>query len=110
MHITHSLDVGGLEQLVLNLSRQMDSSKFDVNVCALTEQVGLADEFEKAGVEVFTRPKRAGIDWRLCDKLKKLFIEGNQSNSIDSQSLMKLGAVFSASTVGKQYFDMFNNL
>ncbi|MCK5215603.1 MAG: glycosyltransferase [Candidatus Omnitrophica bacterium] len=77
MHITHSLDVGGLEQLVLNLSRQMDSSKFDVNVCALTEQVGLADEFEKAGVEVFTRPKRAGIDWRLCDKLKKLFIEQN---------------------------------
>lgn len=77
MHLTFSLDIGGLENLVLNLFKTLDHDRYRLTVCSLTDKTALAGEFEQQGVHVYRLNKRNGIDPFLPFQLARL-IKANQ--------------------------------
>lgn len=72
MHLSISLDVGGLENLILNLCQHIDRERFRPIVCCLSEGLALQKEFEAIGVPVYSVPKRDGFDWQLIPPLVSL--------------------------------------
>jgi sugar transferase (PEP-CTERM/EpsH1 system associated) len=79
MHVIHSLDVGGAEQVVANYARHLDRTRFSSSVCALRSGGPLFDQLREEGVPVFLIGKRAGADpralWRLVRLLRREKIE-----------------------------------
>ena len=54
MQITHDLAIGGLQQVVVNLCRNIDRDIFDLSVLCLRHKGEFAPEIEKLGINVFT--------------------------------------------------------
>jgi sugar transferase (PEP-CTERM/EpsH1 system associated) len=52
VHLVSSLNIGGLEMVVLNLARYHDQARFDVRVLCLQEKGALAPRVEALGVPV----------------------------------------------------------
>ncbi|OPY61758.1 MAG: putative glycosyltransferase EpsF [Pelotomaculum sp. PtaU1.Bin065] len=75
MHIVYSLEMGGVEKLVVELAKRFDRDRFDVSVCTLTEGGVLRADLEKAGIKVFTVKKGQGVDYSLFSRLRKHFVE-----------------------------------
>lgn len=50
LHLVTTLDVGGLERVVLDLARRADGSRFDLRVACLDRAGALGKEFEAIGV------------------------------------------------------------
>jgi glycosyltransferase involved in cell wall biosynthesis len=73
MHVVTTLNIGGLEILVLNLNRFIDRNLFIPMVCSLTSDGILEKEFEKIDVPVYTVAKKDRIDIILATKLRRLF-------------------------------------
>jgi sugar transferase (PEP-CTERM/EpsH1 system associated) len=70
-HVVQTLGWGGLERVVLDLTRALDRARFQPLVVALSDHVPMADLFEAAGVPVHSVPQR-GLDWRLPGRLAAL--------------------------------------
>lgn len=45
MHVVLSLNIGGLENLVLKLVKKLNRSKYDIYFCSLTEHGGMLVKF-----------------------------------------------------------------
>ena len=60
LQITHDLQVGGLQQVVVNICRTIDRDKFEVVVLCLRELGELVTDVEKLGIEVIQLPKDEG--------------------------------------------------
>ncbi len=74
MFITFSLDVGGIETLILEICRRIDRQKYQPFVCSFYEKGRLAKEFESLDIPVLTVPKLTeSIDWTLPFRLAKQF-------------------------------------
>ena len=64
MQITHDLAIGGLQQVVLNLCRNIDREAFHVSVLCLRAGGPLSTEIEKLGIKIISLPqKSAGTDY-----------------------------------------------
>jgi len=64
MQITHDLAIGGLQQVVVSICRNIDRDRFSVSVLCLREKGELAPELEGMGIPVFLLPrKRYGTDY-----------------------------------------------
>ena len=64
MQITHDLDIGGLQQVVVNICRTIDRKRFDVSVLCLRKLGVFVPEVEKLGIQVFFLPQRQkGTDY-----------------------------------------------
>lgn len=72
LHVTLSLDIGGLEVLLVELLQKIDKDKYNLSVCALQKEGQLKAELERQGIPVYTIPKKEGIDYFLPFKLKAL--------------------------------------
>ena len=74
-HIVFSLDMGGLEKLVVELANRVDKSRFITSVCCLTKEGTLSQELVKNGIKVFYFNKQGGVDlflpFRIARLLKK---------------------------------------
>lgn len=73
IHVTLSLNIGGLENLVLKLLSKIDREKYIPHVCTMTANSDLVDEFLANDVCVHVLEKREGIDWSLSFRLRDLF-------------------------------------
>ncbi|MBI4639350.1 MAG: GT4 family glycosyltransferase PelF [Candidatus Tectomicrobia bacterium] len=73
LHVTSTLDMGGVEKLIFELVTHMDSSKFQPMVCAFQGGGCFQDKLESAGIPVFVVEKKEGINYSLLFKLAKLF-------------------------------------
>jgi sugar transferase (PEP-CTERM/EpsH1 system associated) len=71
VHVVLSLEVGGLEMVVLNLVRLSDRSAFDHAVVCLHGRGGLAPRFEQLGVPV--RALEAEDRWQFLRRLSAAF-------------------------------------
>lgn len=69
LHLTYSLDVGGIELLVLDLVRNLDNAVYDITICSMTEGGSLEEEFRTAGLKVHHCLKREGWDLTFIPKL-----------------------------------------
>ena len=73
MQITHDLAIGGLQQVVVNLCKNIDRDKFDVSVLCLRRKGEFAPEIEKMGIKVFTIPRKADkVDYLAFLKVAKI--------------------------------------
>ena len=74
MQITHDLAIGGLQQVVLNLCRNIDREAFDVSVLCLRAVGPLSKEIEKLGIKVISLPNQANrTDYFSFLKVAKIF-------------------------------------
>ena len=60
-HLVETLEVGGLEKLLVDFARHADRSRFALQVVTLGERGRLADEVEALGGKVFALRARPGI-------------------------------------------------
>lgn len=72
LHITASLEIGGLEILLLEFLKAFKSERYKISVCVFEENGALIQEFNDIGIEVFPVSKRKGKDYLLPFKLRKL--------------------------------------
>lgn len=73
MQITHDLNIGGLQRLVVDISRHLDKSRYQVTVCALREGGILEDELINNNINIIKLPvARNGVDYLTFWKLYKI--------------------------------------
>lgn len=65
MHVVHTLLVGGMERLVVDLIEGLSAERYDRYVCCLDQRGPLADELERHGVTVYCLNKGPGVRWEL---------------------------------------------
>lgn len=69
MHLIWSLEIGGAEQVVLNLAKGADRSRFNSMVCCLNWKGQMAQELEVAGIPVVALGKKPKFDPGVIAKL-----------------------------------------
>ncbi len=72
LHICHSLHTGGLERIVVEMVRRGPEHGFTSQVATLSPGGELAALVEKLGGRWCSLDKRAGLDWRLVGRIRKL--------------------------------------
>lgn len=75
-HVVESLEVGGLENLVVEFARHADRSRFALRVIALGERGRLADEVEAQGWPVVALRARPGLTPWTVVRLARLYRGG----------------------------------
>ena len=75
LHITHSLNVGGLERVVVDLAKGFKKRGHFVEICCLDGKEPMGEEAEKAGIKVFSLNKKPGITWGLPFRIAEIMKE-----------------------------------
>lgn len=76
MQITHDLNYGGLQRLVVDISKGLDKSKYEVAVCVLREGGPLEEELLKEDIRIIKLPhSNNSVDHLSFWKLYKIFKE-----------------------------------
>lgn len=79
LHLVHSLEVGGLERVSVDLSRGLMERGHHVQLCTLSTKGPLGLEAERDGFDVFCMHKKPGVDFRLPFRISKIISD----NEID---------------------------
>lgn len=58
MQISHDLAIGGLQQVVVNICKNINRQLFDISVLCLRDRGIFSSEIEKLGIEVFCLPQK----------------------------------------------------
>lgn len=72
-HIVHAFGIGGLENGIVNLINEMDSSRFRFSIFSFTPELDSLDRITQKKVFFDVLYKREGNDWQLPFKLAQLF-------------------------------------
>lgn len=99
--VNFSLDIGGIETLILELSKKLNPDRFHPEVCVFTEGGNLKNNFENYGIPVHVITKKEGMDWsipfKLAHMIKELHIDivhtQNQSSWLYAVIAAKLAKV-----------------
>jgi glycosyltransferase involved in cell wall biosynthesis len=75
VHVVESLDIGGLEHVVVALACAQSAQGHDVGIVCLWHPGALAPRAVAAGVDVTCADKRGGIDLRAARRLRRLVAE-----------------------------------
>jgi glycosyltransferase involved in cell wall biosynthesis len=73
MHVSSTLQHGGIEKLIYNFATRLDREKYRVSACALDVDGVYGDEIRRVGGYVSVLRKSQGIDPRLWPRLYRLF-------------------------------------
>lgn len=100
MQITHDLAIGGLQQVIVNICRNIDREKFDVTVLCLRDLGEYVPQVESMGIKVLYLPqKEKGTDYFAFFKIAKILKEQNIDiiHTHNSQPFIEgsLGAILS---------------
>jgi glycosyltransferase involved in cell wall biosynthesis len=87
VHVVDSLDRGGLERVVCDLSSEQLRRGYDVRVYCLLSRGSLAAELEARGVRVVCGSKTRGPDFRVVRELRRL-LRGSRPAVLHSHSMM----------------------
>ena len=100
MHVVFSLNIGGIENLVLKLLKNIDRARYKVFVCSLTGCGDLEKEFRNIDVPVFALGKCEGIDYSIPFRLSRLFksqrVDLIHTHNVDSYLYGSIGAMMAA--------------
>jgi sugar transferase (PEP-CTERM/EpsH1 system associated) len=72
-HVIPAMNVGGREKVVIDILKQLDRTKFNIEVVCLGDKGGLYDEFESTDLPIHFFKKKAGFRPKLFIELKKHF-------------------------------------
>lgn len=73
MQVVPDLGLGGLQQVVVNLCRNIDKTIYDVRVLCLNETGPFAKEIEKLGIEVILLPHTKRNDYFAFRRISQIF-------------------------------------
>ncbi len=76
VHVVESLDVGGLERVVLSLARWQLAQGHQVAIVCLFHEGALAAEARAEGLRIEVAHKSTGLDLRAVARLRRLFGKG----------------------------------
>lgn len=78
LQITHDLAIGGLQQVIVNICRNINRDVFDVTVLCLREMGEFVPQVEELGIKVLYLPKKEkGADYFAFLKVAKILKELN---------------------------------
>jgi len=72
LHLTLSMGAGGIENLILNMARHLDNTRFTLSVGCLDSGGVLLEEIKSIGCDSFVLQRQAGLDYRLVLQLAKI--------------------------------------
>ena len=72
MQITHDLDYGGLQQVIVNLCKNINKEIFETSVLCLRNLGAYATEVEKTGAKIFSIPQKNRTDYLSFLKVAKI--------------------------------------
>ncbi len=98
-HVIHRLDVGGMENGLVNLVNHLPSDRYRHAIICLTDATSFKDRIERNDVDVFSLHKRAGHDWGLYVRLWRLF-RRLRPDVVHTRNLATLEAVLPAAWAG----------
>lgn len=75
MHISSSLQLGGLERLIHNFAAKLNPNAYQFSACALDRDGIFGDEIRKIGCSVKVLGRREGLDVSLWPKLYRIFVK-----------------------------------
>jgi glycosyltransferase involved in cell wall biosynthesis len=75
LQITHDLAIGGLQQVVVNLCKSIDRSRFNITVLCLRALGEFAPEVERCGIPVLLLPQGQKTDYFSFLKVAKIMRE-----------------------------------
>lgn len=72
LHVITNLDVGGAENLILAMVKNMDRTRYNASICCISHAGVLAAEFEKMGVRVLSLGlmKKKGWDGKIITAIE----------------------------------------
>ena len=73
MHLSSSLQFGGLERIIRNFAAYLDRKEYEFSACALDADGVFGEEIRAMGLPVFVLGKKPGVDTRLPLALYRLF-------------------------------------
>lgn len=76
LHICHSLNVGGLERIVVDLAKGFTDKGHYVEICCLEKKEPLGINAEEMGIKVFSLGKRPGISLSMHMRILKMLARG----------------------------------
>lgn len=71
LHLVDSLELGGMERVVVDLALAQAAAGHAVAVLSLLETGGLRSELDTAGLPVIVAGKRRGLDWRALGAIRR---------------------------------------
>ncbi|HHJ13109.1 MAG TPA: TIGR03088 family PEP-CTERM/XrtA system glycosyltransferase [Gammaproteobacteria bacterium] len=98
-HVIYRLQVGGLENGLVNLINHMDPARYEHLIVSLTDATEFRCRIRRPEVEVIELNKRPGHDWRLYLRLYRLFRERRPA-IVHSRNLAALEAQVPAALAG----------
>lgn len=72
LFINYSLNIGGIESLILQLCKRIDRNKYNPMVCVFEPEGAIIKEFESIKIPVYTIDKKEGTDLILPIRIAKL--------------------------------------
>ncbi len=99
VHIIHRLDVGGLENGLVNLINRMPYNRYRHAIICLEDYTDFRSRISRDDVDVFALHKRVGYDFSLYFKLYKLLRQLNP-DVVHTRNLAALEAQFVAAAAG----------
>ncbi len=79
LHLTLSMGMGGIENLVLTITKNLNHDLFESTVGCLDYPGELFSQLSESGIEAFCLKRKPGLDigliWKLASKLRRLKID-----------------------------------
>lgn len=73
MQVVLSLEYGGLEKLVINLTEELNNRKIPTGILCIDVKGALAKEAEAKGIRVFSLDKGPGLDLGISVRMREIF-------------------------------------
>ena len=100
VHIIHRLDVGGLENGLVNLLNNLPESKYRHAIVCLTESSDFAKRIKRKDIDIYELHKREGNDlrmfwrlWKLLRKIKPFAVHTRNISALESGVVAALAGV-----------------
>jgi sugar transferase (PEP-CTERM/EpsH1 system associated) len=72
LRIVNSMDIGGLERGVTNLTLNLDKTKFEHVFCCLNKKGHFGERLEEEGIKVYELRKKKGFGLRLVPQIRSI--------------------------------------
>lgn len=101
-HVIHRLDVGGMENGLVNLINRIPQERYRHAVVCLTEHAEFRDRIRRENVPLFALHKREGNDLRLHFRLWRV-LRDLKPTLVHTRNLAAIEGVLSAALAGAPY-------
>ncbi len=102
VHVIHRLQMGGLENGLVNLINRMPKDKYRHVIVAMTDYTDFSERLTRDDVEIFALHKKAGKDFRVFVRLWKL-LRQLRPDIVHTRNLSALEASLVAVLSGVKY-------